>query len=46
MVKPDIYTELCIDHMENIKLIIHDGGPTKKRLMKKFDCPNVDARRD
>jgi transposase-like protein len=46
MVKPDVYIELCINHMENIKLIIHDGGPTQKRLMKRFDCPNVDARRD
>ncbi len=46
MVNPDIYTELCINHMENINLIIHDGGPTQKRLMKRFDCPNVDARRD
>jgi len=46
MVKPDVYTNMCINHMADINLIIHDGGPTQKRLMKRFDCPNVDSRRD
>ncbi len=46
MVKPDIYTNLCIGNMKDIKLIIHDGGPTQKRLLKSFACPNVDARRN
>lgn len=46
MVKPDIYTNLCIGNMKYIRLIIHDDGPTQKRLIKRFDCPNVDARRD
>jgi predicted choloylglycine hydrolase len=46
MVKPDLYTNMCLNHMENINLIIHDGGPTQKRLLKRFEYPNVDARRN
>jgi hypothetical protein len=46
MAQPQKFIDLCMNNIRNVKQFIHDGSTTQKQLMRKYNVPNYDARRE